>query len=84
MSQDLLDKMPSEVRAAILSVIHSPGWACIEQYEKELELSVMREMSTLTDPVLIYRAQGKIEGMRLLLGLKETLSSRQSLRRMGG
>lgn len=73
----LLDKISPEARAALGSLFSSPAWTYFELLEKELEQSKMNEMVSLDDPISIYRAQGQIEGMRALLGFKDTLSPKR-------
>lgn len=80
---DWLNKLPGEVRQLLVTHMSSPAQPYYENYAEELIYSIMKELSTLNDPVAIYRAQGKIEGIRLLLGLKDTLLPKQPQRTQG-
>lgn len=50
----------------------------MQRAQEALEGSVQESLSTLREPVDIYRAQGKIEGIRLVFGLIDTLKSNQT------
>ncbi len=80
-SQSILENAHPEVKNLLRTLFESPAWPYYEKAAGELIQSVLNELAGLTDPISIYRAQGKIEGIRLLLSLKDTLISKQPNRR---
>lgn len=60
-----------ELLAACKPLMVMPNWDCLEELIRRKQTAQFKRAMSLSDPVEIYRSQGRVHGYDSLLALKE-------------